>query len=198
MLHFLWFFLVCYNMCDSGWGFWPLTGLSPTKPTSLKAAEAADRDIDKTLPCSGWKMSLRLPPCIPPTPRPGDLQPHPQQTSPQPARWACSTSQETTNTNPFPEGSSQNQLLGVVFTNKAALRLNATVWGLHRSRAFSVHYGQDIGKLGKPLGKRSVTMGTIQDQASSCITLGLLQDGDAGTQHTQRKRQTPINSCSFL
>lgn len=69
MLHFLWFFSVCYNMCDSGWGFWPLTRLSPTKPTSLKAAEAADRDIDKTLPCSGWKMSPRLPLVFHPPPQ---------------------------------------------------------------------------------------------------------------------------------
>ena len=53
--------------------------------------------------------------------RPGDLQPHPQQTSPQPASWARSLCQETTDTNPFPEGSSQNQLLGVVFTNKVVL-----------------------------------------------------------------------------
>lgn len=121
MFHFLWVFSVCYNMCDSGWGFWPLTGLSPTSGTSLKAA-AADRDIDKTLPCSGRKMSPPTSPHIPP--RPGDLQPHPRPTGPQPASWAPSPCQETTNTNPFPEGRSQNQLLGVVFTNKAVL------WGL--------------------------------------------------------------------
>lgn len=91
------------------------------EPASLKAAAAADRDIDKTLPRSGRKMSPHLPSY---SPRPGDLQPRPLWTSPQPASWAPSPCQETTNTNPFPEGRSQNQLLGVVFTNKAVL------WGL--------------------------------------------------------------------
>lgn len=39
-------------------------------------------------------------------------------------------------------------------------------------------------------------MGTIQDQASSCITLGLLQDGDAGTQHWQtKKKDTPPSTA---
>lgn len=55
MFHFLWVPSVCYNMCDSGWGFWPLTALSPTSGTSLKAA-AADYDTDKALPYSGRKM----------------------------------------------------------------------------------------------------------------------------------------------
>lgn len=71
-----------------------------------------------------WAENVPPPtsPHIPP--RPGDPQPHPLPTSPQPASWAPSPCQETTNTNPFPEGRSQNQLLGVVFTNKAVL------WGL--------------------------------------------------------------------
>lgn len=115
-------------MCGSGWGFWPVTRLSPTSGTSLKAeAAAADCDIDKTLQCSGRKIPPTPIHPTPPflnSPRPGDLLLHPLPTSPQPASWAPSPCQETTNTNPFPEGRSQNQLLGVVFTNKAVL------WGL--------------------------------------------------------------------
>lgn len=70
-----------------------------------------------------WAENVPPPPLIPP--RPGDLQPHPLPTSPQPSKQVeLPARQETTNTNPFPEGRSQNQLLGVVFTNKAVL------WGL--------------------------------------------------------------------
>lgn len=147
-------------MCDSGWGFWPLTGLSPTSGTGLKEA-AADHDINKTLPCSGRKMS---PSC---SPRPGDLRPRPLPTIPQATSGAPGPCQET-NTRPFPEGRSQNQLLEVMFTNKAlTVKFKAAAWGwvTAESLPYTKQYSQLIGKLGKPLG---LLTGIAQDQGPFC------------------------------
>lgn len=122
---------------------------------------------------------------------PGDLQPHPPPASPQPPSWAPSPCRETTNTNPFPEGRSQNQLLGVVFTNKAAL------WGLRLRLGVASQQNvwctpnimaSTVGNLGNHFGNARLQRGPFKIRL--LFTRSLLPVGDSKTQHWQTSSKT--------
>lgn len=78
MFYFLWVFSACYNMCDSGCGFCPVTELSPTNQPAWRQ----QRQQTMTLTKHSHAFPHHLPSY---SPRPGDLQLHRLPTSPRPA-----------------------------------------------------------------------------------------------------------------